>query len=92
MRKLLYLLVGLVLIPSVAVAAEPSGGEVQIPLDIYNQLINDTRTTRPAPSSYALGQAIVGIQVVDSDGRATANIEVDGGTPALARSTRTRSR
>ena len=77
MKNLLYLLFALVLISSAGAAAELSGGEVQIPLDIYNQLINDTRTTRPAPSGYALGQAIVKIQVADIGGRASASISVD---------------
>jgi hypothetical protein len=40
-------------------------------------LIDDTRPTTTAPSGYALGQAVVAIQVIDSDGRATATIAVD---------------
>jgi hypothetical protein len=78
MKNRIYALIAIALFASDSAAAtESTGGEVQIPLDIYNQLINDTRPTRAAPSGYALGQAIVGIQVIDSDGRATANITVE---------------
>jgi len=78
MKNLRYVLIALVLFAAgSAVATESTGGEVQIPLHIYNQLIDDTRPTSTAPSGYALGQAIVSIQVIDSDGRATATIAVD---------------
>jgi hypothetical protein len=78
MKNLRYVLIALILFAAGGAAAtESSGGEVQIPLHIYNQLIDDTRPITSAPSGYALGQAIVGIQVTDRDGRATATISVD---------------
>ena len=78
MKNRIYSLIAIaVLLSGSAAATESTGGEVQIPLEIYNQLIDDTRPTRAAPSGYALGQAIVEIKVVDGDGRATARIVVD---------------
>jgi len=78
MANRIYALIAIAVLSSGSAAAIESGrGEVQIPLDVYNQLIEDTRPTASAPSGYALGQAIVGIQVIDSDGRASANIAVD---------------
>jgi len=45
--------------------AQERDGQVQIPLALYNQLIETTRTPtqRPAPLNFALGNAAVRVRV-----------------------------
>ncbi len=61
-------------------ASEGPTGTVQIPRSVYDQLIeaarNLQRPPRPAPASYALGTARVTVTARESDGRASAHIQV----------------
>ena len=46
--------------------ASDEGGQVSIPLDLYQQLLEQARTTsRPAPAGYALGSAAVTLELGD---------------------------
>ncbi len=59
-------------------SAQERGGQVQIPLDLYNQLIETTRTPtqRPAPLSFALGNAVVRVSVSSIESRPVAEVGV----------------
>lgn len=63
---------------SVGAAADERPGQVQIPLDVYNQLIESTRAPgqRPAPLGFALGNAAVRVSVASIDGRPVAEVAV----------------
>ncbi len=56
-------------------------GEVKLPLNQYNQMIDKIRDPakipRQTPADYALGHARVSVSVKEIDNRATANIKVD---------------
>ncbi len=68
------------LIPAFAAADErtSSAGQVQIPLDLYNQLIETTRgpIERPAPLGFALGSAVVRVSVAAAESRPVAEVNV----------------
>ncbi|HEY7818737.1 MAG TPA: hypothetical protein VIG29_11000, partial [Vicinamibacteria bacterium] len=68
------------LVPLTADADETPGpaGQVQIPLALYNQLIESTRAPgqRPAPLSFALGNAVVRVSVASTEGRPVAEVAV----------------
>ncbi len=51
-------------------------GRVQIPLDVYNQLVEASQQPMLAPAGFALGQADLNLQVHESDGRAGAEVQV----------------
>jgi hypothetical protein len=55
---------------------EGEGGQVQIPLDVYQQLLQAAQQPSRAPSGFALGNAEVGIRVVESEGRARGDVTV----------------
>jgi hypothetical protein len=59
----------------------PSPGHVQIPVDVYNQLVEGSRDParipRAAPAGYALGNARVMLTVQTASGRASAEARVD---------------
>jgi hypothetical protein len=55
---------------------DAADGRVQIPLDIYQQLIDAAQTPTLAPADYALGKAAVNVTVTESEGRATAEVQV----------------
>jgi len=63
---------------SPAAAAQEKGGQVQIPLDLYNQLIETTRTPtqRPAPLNFALGNATLRVSVASIESRPVAEVTV----------------
>jgi hypothetical protein len=65
------------LIPLTA-KGQDRGGQVQIPLDLYNQLIEAMRgpAQRPAPLGYGLGSATLRVGVTSTSGRAVAEISV----------------
>ncbi len=51
-------------------------GQVQLPLTIYNQLVNQAnQDPRPAPAGYAIGNAEVSVIITDRDDRSTAQVE-----------------
>jgi hypothetical protein len=55
-------------------------GQVRLPLDLYNQLIEQSRNPaprpRPAPVNFALGSASVNVQVSTTEPRASAEVTV----------------
>ena len=59
----------------------PAAGHVQIPVDVYTQLIDasrdPSRVPRRAPSGYALGNAKVTLTVQSSAGRASGEARVE---------------
>jgi hypothetical protein len=59
-------------------AAQERGGQVQIPLEIYTQLIEATRTPaqRRAPLNFALGSATLRVSVASIEGRPVAEVTV----------------
>ncbi len=59
-----------------ALARETPNGEVQIPLAIYQQLVEAAKQPRRAPSGFALGSAEVDVRVEENAGRASAEIRV----------------
>jgi hypothetical protein len=59
-----------------AQAVEGADGQVQIPLEIYQQLVEAGRQPAVAPAGYAIGQAQLNVRVVESDGKATAEVQV----------------
>ena len=70
----------LAFLASAAIAQDDKPRQVQIPLELYNQLIEQTRTpietTRPAPVNYALGNAQVTVRVSSTDPRPSADVHV----------------
>lgn len=61
--------------------AVANNGQVEIPLDLYNQLVNKARNPslppRPAPATHALGQAKVSVTVSEAAGKASAAIRLE---------------
>jgi hypothetical protein len=59
-------------------AQEDPPGQVRIPLDVYNQLVEQGRNPvprpRPAPVNYALGSASVNVRVATTEPRASAEV------------------
>jgi len=72
-----------ILLSAAAAGAEdlPVTGHVQIPVDVYTQLIDATRdpsrVPRRAPSGYALGNAKVTLTVQSTSGRASGEARVE---------------
>lgn len=68
-----------------SVGAEPvpvsHDGQVEIPLELYNQLIENARNPdlppRPAPARHALGQAQVAVTVSETAGLASAEVRME---------------
>jgi hypothetical protein len=56
--------------------AETEDGQVQIPLEIYQQLVAAAQQPAVAPAGYALGKADLNVQVAESEGRASAEVQV----------------
>jgi hypothetical protein len=59
-----------------ATEAEDGQGQVQIPLEIYNQLVQAAEQPSLAPAGFALGKADLNVQVTESEGRASAEVGV----------------
>ncbi len=57
-------------------ASETEDGRVQIPLEIYTQLVQAAEQPAVAPAGFALGKADVNVQVTESEGRASAEVAV----------------
>jgi hypothetical protein len=64
------------LLSGVAIATEPENGQVQIPLDVYNQLVQAGRQPSRAPSGFALGKAQVDVRVAEIDSHASGEVQV----------------
>src|SRR5688572_28966046 len=62
-------------------AADDPPGHVQIPVGVYNQLVEAAHGAgpkpRPAPAGYALGTARVTVNVQGTTPRATAEVRVE---------------
>ncbi len=59
-----------------ATEVAPEAGQVQIPLEIYTQLVQAGEQPVVAPASYAIGRAELNVQVTESEGRANAQVSV----------------
>jgi hypothetical protein len=57
-------------------ASETEDGRVQIPLEIYTQLVQAAEQPAVAPAGFALGKADLNVQVTESEGRASAEVTV----------------
>jgi len=58
-------------------ATDTDTGEVRVPLETYQQLIEQAnQVTRPAPASYAIGVSNVDVAIIDDDKRTTARVIV----------------
>jgi hypothetical protein len=79
MRAALIVLVLLVTAGGSAQETEP--GQVQLPLDTYNQLVDASRTPRhvprPVPAAYAIGTATVNVSVTSTGPKATGDVTVE---------------
>jgi hypothetical protein len=64
------------LAPEAARAAEVESGQVQIPLEVYNQLVQAGQQPALAPAGFALGKAELDVQVSESEGHASAAVNV----------------
>jgi hypothetical protein len=76
-----HVLAGLLASAGLATATAPpeSGHEnarVQIPLEIYTQLVAAAEPPTVAPAGFALGKADVNVEVTESEGRASATVRV----------------
>ena len=62
-------------------APDDKTGQVQLPLEVYKALLeksrDPSRLPRPAPASYALGNARVSVQVPATEPRVSGEIRVD---------------
>ena len=56
---------------------ETESGRVEIPLEVYQQLVEAGRQPALAPAGYALGQANLAVRVTEASGKASAEIAVD---------------
>jgi hypothetical protein len=86
--KLLALSIVVSLLASlVAFAEDDPGGQVQLPLDVYTNLVqlasDPTKPPRPAPAGYALGNANVTVTVTDFEQRASSAVQVQLGIDVL---------
>ena len=59
-----------------ATAAETDDGRVEIPLDVYRDLVEAGRQPTLAPAGYALGNADLSVSIQETEGRATAEVAV----------------
>ncbi len=69
-------LAGIALATAGAQGAEAESGQVQIPLEIYQQLVEAAEQPTLAPAGFALGKADLNVQVAESEGRASAEVQV----------------
>jgi hypothetical protein len=62
-------------------AQEPTPGHVQIPVEIYNQLVEQARSPedppRPVPARYALGNASIQLSVSEGGPRVSGEVRVE---------------
>ena len=74
---LLTMMICLSLANAANAATHANDGEVRVPLETYQQLIDQAnRDPRPAPASYAIGVSTVDVTIVDDDKRTTARVTV----------------
>ncbi len=80
-RSFAPLVAVLAALPGAAADQAPSAGHVQIPVDLYNRLVetagDPARNRRPAPAGYALGNAQVALTVRSAGGRASGEARVE---------------
>jgi hypothetical protein len=73
------LTLALILLAAIASADEtPASGDgrVQIPLDVYQQLVEAAQQPQRAPSGFAVGKAELDVQVHEAEGRASGEVRV----------------
>ena len=67
--------------PTATTTTTSTSGQVQLPLDVYTQLIalvrQPTPTPRPVPASYAIGDARMHVDVASGSQRTVATVTVD---------------
>ena len=75
-RPLLWLALSLALVstPASTAVAKDVAGSVEIPLGVYEDLLNRSGGSASAPAGYALGDARVHVTVTEKDGVATAQV------------------
>jgi hypothetical protein len=74
---LLTMMICLSLANAANAATHANDGEVRVPLETYQQLIDQAnRDPRPAPASYAIGVSTVDVTIVDDDKHTTARVTV----------------
>lgn len=72
---LVLILVTCLNVSATEIAADDNG-QVQLPLTVYNHLINlSNQDPRPAPAGYAIGNANINVTVADRNDRSTAQVE-----------------
>jgi hypothetical protein len=69
-------LAGVALAMASAQGTEVESGQVQIPLEIYQQLVEAAEQPTLAPTGFALGKADLNVQVAESEGHASAEVQV----------------
>ena len=80
-RLLVCIMLGLICVSPATASDKPSGGgQVQLPLDVYQTLLqqasNPDPVKRPAPAGYALGRATVTVSVSGVEPRASGAVQV----------------
>jgi hypothetical protein len=74
---LLTMMICLGLAGAASGATHSNDGEVRVPLETYQQLIDQAnQDTRPAPAPYAIGVSNVDVTIIDDDKRTTARVTV----------------
>jgi hypothetical protein len=82
LQKLIWIALACALCaPAPASPTADGSGQVEIPLDVYNQLVasaaDPTLHPRPAPASHALGSALITVDVPATEPRASATVGVE---------------
>ncbi|MBL4661848.1 MAG: hypothetical protein JKY19_15930 [Alcanivoracaceae bacterium] len=73
-----YLFLTLLVNVVLAQSAVDNNGNVQLPLETYNSLINTSRNPKDiAPATYAIGQSTVKVNIDNSNDRSTAIVTVN---------------
>jgi len=88
LKVLAFPLMTVLLLATPSLASENAdGGQVQLPLDVYTNLVqlasDPTRPPRPAPAGFALGNAAVTVIVQGMEQRASAEVAVQLGIEVL---------
>jgi len=81
LRSLAPAVIVLATLTAAAADEAPTAGHVQIPVELYNRLMeiarDPARTARPAPAGYALGNARVTLSVQGASARASVEARVE---------------
>ena len=81
LRSLAPAVILLATLTAAAADEAPTTGHVQIPVEVYNRLVeiarDPARSARPAPAGYALGNARVTLSVAGAAARTSVEVRVD---------------